>query len=157
MCKDEVKIFPLKEKPQYLDQIAEWLYLEWGVKTEESSLSNVKQKLETFKNINKIPINYVACKGEQLVGTFNLMLSDPPARKDLSPWFASLYVEPTFRNQGIGTLLVKHAVSIAKRLEIKKLYLCTPAQQQMYKKLGWEPIDEVKLRGEAVTIMEITT
>ena len=157
MCKDEVKIYQLKEKPEHLNQIAEWLYQEWGVNTEGSSLSKVKQKLETFKNINKIPINYVACKGEQLVGTFNLMQSDPPARKDLSPWFASLYVEPTFRNQGIGTLLVKHAVSIAKRFEIKKLYLCTPAQQKMYEKLGWKPIDEVKFRGKVVTIMEIST
>jgi GNAT superfamily N-acetyltransferase len=157
MCKDEVKIFPLKEKPEYLNQVVEWLYLEWGINTEGSSLSTVKQKLETFKNINAIPINYVACKSEGLVGTFNLMLSDPPWRKDLSPWFASLHVEPTFRNQGIGTLLVKKAVSIAKQLGIRKLYLCTPTQQKMYAKLGWKPIDEVKFRGETVTIMEIST
>jgi len=82
MCKDEVKIFPLKEKPEYLNNIAEWLYFEWGADTEGSSLLKVKQKLETFKNINKIPINYVACKGEQLVGTFNLMQSDPPRRSE---------------------------------------------------------------------------
>lgn len=156
MCQ-KMKIYALKQKPEYLGQVAEWLYHEWGTKTEGSSLLAVKEKLRTFKNIEKIPINYIALEGENLVGTFNLMLSDPPQRKDLSPWFGSLYVEPKYRNQGIGTLLLKSAISKAKELEVKKLYLCTPNRQEMYAKSGWEPIDEVEFRGEVVTIMEIST
>lgn len=152
-----MEIYPLKQKPMYLNQVAEWLYLEWGVKTAGNSIVAVKQKLKTFKNIDELPINYVALRGEDLVGTFNLMLSDPPKRKDLSPWFGSLYVEPNYRNQGIGTFLLKSAVSRAKELGIEKLYLCTPTQQKMYSLLGWQLIDEVNFRGEKVTIMEIST
>lgn len=152
-----MEIYPLKQKPGCLDQVAEWLYLEWGMKTAGSSILAVKEKLQTFKNIDKIPINYVALKGDNLVGTFNLMLSDPPKRKDLSPWLGSLYVEPNFRNQGIGTFLLKLAVSRAKKLGVQKLYLCTSTKQKMYVKFGWLPIDEVKFRGETVTIMEIST
>lgn len=152
-----MEIYALKQKPSYLDQVAKWLYLEWGLKTAGSSIIAVKEKLKTFKNIDKIPINYVALRGEDLVGTFNLMLSDPPKRKDLSPWLGSLYVEPNNRNQGIGTFLLKSAVSKAKELGVQKLYLCTPTQQKMYVKLGWRQIDEVVFRGETVTIMEIST
>ena len=128
-----------------------------GIKTEGSSLLAVKEKLKTFKNVDKIPINYIALIGENLVGTFNLMISDPPNRKDLSPWFGSLYVEPNWRKQGIGTFLLKSAVSKAKELGVQKLYLCTPSQQKMYAKSGWKQIDEVEFRGEKVTIMEIIT
>ena len=152
-----MKTYALKQKPRYLDQVAEWLYLEWGIKTAGSSILSVKEKLKTFKNIDKLPINYVALKGGNLVGTFNLMLSDPPERKDLSPWFGSLYVDPNYRNQGIGTFLLKFAVSRAKELGIQKLYLCTPTKQKMYAKSGWQPIDEVGFRDETVTIMEIIT
>lgn len=152
-----MEIFPLKHKPQYLDQVAEWIYSEWGIKNLGSSISTVRDKLERFKNDDQIPINYVAVEGEILIGTFNLMLSDPPNKKDLSPWFGSLYVAPDYRNLGIGTSLIKFAVSEAKKLGVQKLYLCTPSKQQMYAKLGWKPTDKVEFRGEEVTIMEITT
>ena len=152
-----MKIYALQQKPKYLDRVAEWLYHEWGAKTEGSSLLAVKEKLKKFTNIDKLPINYIALVGGDLVGTFNLMLSDPPKRKDLSPWFGSLYVEPNYRNQGIGTLLLKSAVSKAKEFGVEKLYLCTPNHQEMYAKSGWKPIDEVEFRDEIVTIMEIST
>jgi len=152
-----MKLYALKQKPEYLSQVAEWLYHEWGKITEESSLLIVGEKLKKFKNTDKLPINYIALVEGNLVGTFNLMLSDPPKRKDLSPWFSSLYVDPNYRNQGIGTLLVKSAIIKAKELGIKKLYLCTSNRQEMYAKLGWEPIDEVEFRNEIVTIMEIST
>ena len=152
-----MEIFSLKHKPQYFDQVAKWLYREWGIKNVGGSISTVRDKLEGFKNDDQIPINYVAIEGETLVGTFNLMLSDPPNRKDLSPWFGSLYVEPDYRNLGIGTHLVRFAVSEAKKLGVQKLYLCTHSHQQMYAKLGWQPIDKVEFRGEELTIMETTT
>ena len=152
-----MNLYALKQKPEYLDQVAIWLYHEWGEKTEGSSLQVVKEKLKTFINIDTLPINFILLEEGNLVGTFNLMLSDPPTRKDLSPWFGSLYVEPNYRNQGIGTFLLKSAVSKAKEFGIQKLYLCTPTRQKMYTKSGWQPIDEVKFRGEKVTIMEIIT
>ncbi len=93
-----------------------------------NTIFTIKTKLETFKNTNKIPVNFVAFEEEKLVGTFNIMPFDPPNRKDLSPWFAS-----------------------------NKLYLCTPNRQQMYAKLGWKPIDQVEFRDETVTIMEVNT
>ena len=146
-----MEVFTLKQKPEYLDQVAEWLYLEWGINTTASSILAVKEKLQTFQNIDKIPINYVALKGEILVGTFNLMLSDPPKRKDLSPWFSSLYVEPNYRNQGIGTFLLKSAVSRAKELGVQKLYLCTSTQQKMYAKSKSHTIDQLGFRGERLS------
>jgi len=152
-----MEIYALKQKPIYLSQVAKWLYLEWGINTPGNSIIAVKEKLKTFKNIDRIPINYIALKEDNLVGTFNLMLSDPPKRRDLSPWFGSLYVEPNYRNQGIGTFLLKFAVSRAKELGIQKLYLCTHTQQNMYTKSGWHPIDKVEFRGEIVTIMKIST
>lgn len=152
-----MKIYALQQKPDYLDRVAEWLYHEWGTKTEGSSFLAVKEKLKKFTNIDKLPINYIALVEGNLVGTFNLMLSDPPKRKDLSPWFGSLYVELNYRNQGIGTFLLKSALSKARELGVQKLYLCTPNRQEMYAKSGWHTIDEIKFRGEIVTIMEIST
>ena len=41
-----MKLYALKQKPEYSDQVAEWLYHEWGTKTEGGSLLAVKEKLK---------------------------------------------------------------------------------------------------------------
>jgi len=152
-----MKTLFLKERPEYLSEVAEILFNQWGIKTPGSRLEETMVKLERFLNDDQIPFNLICLKEQKLIATCNVMLSDPPARTDVSPWFGSLYVKPHFRNKGIGSTLVRHAVNISKTLKISKIYLCTPDKQRMYRRLGWSCIDEVEYRGEIVMVMKITT
>lgn len=148
-----MKILFLKERPEYFSEVAEIIFNQWGHKTPENRLEEMKEKLEGFLNEDRIPFNVICLREQKLIACYNIMLTDPPARTDLSPWLGSLYVKPHCRNKGIGSTLVKHAINILNLWNIKTVYLCTPDKQRMYGRLGWNPIDTVEFRGEIVTVM----
>ena len=137
---ERLKICFLKEKPEYFSEVSEIIFNQWGLKVPGKRLEDTKEKLKGFLNDDRIPLSVICLKERELIGIYNLMLTDPPARADLSPWFGSLYVKPHYRNKGIGSILVQHAVGLARSLNIKSLYLCTPDKQKMYSRLGWNPM-----------------
>jgi N-acetylglutamate synthase-like GNAT family acetyltransferase len=74
-------------------------------------------------------------------------------RKDLSPWLASVFVKPEFRNNGIATVLVNHIEDEATMLGIEKLFLYTEQARGLYLKLGWNDIEQCEYQGVDVAIM----
>ena len=146
----------LKNKESYFNEISNILHTEWGSKNENTSLEDTSEKLKNYLNDDHIPMAIVATENEKLIGMYLLMESDPPNRKNLSPWFGGFYVKSEFRNQGIGSKLIKHALDLCYNLEIKKLYLCTPDKQSLYEKFGFEEIDKTSFRNEIVSIMANT-
>ncbi len=157
LVRNELKIHFLKEQSEFFSEVAEIIFEQWGHKIPGNRIEDTKEKLEGFLNDDRIPFTMICLQEKKLIAFYNVMLFDPPARADLSPWFGSLYVQPCSRGMGIGSKLVQHAVDTVKLLKIKNFYLCTPNKQRMYARLGWFPIDEVDFRGEKVTVMEIIT
>jgi predicted N-acetyltransferase YhbS len=139
--------------PQYLPQVAAWIFDEWGHLTQGLTLDKVETQLQDHLNRDAIPLTLVAIKDHIPVGTASLMLADMSNRPDLSPWLASVYVLPEYRKQGIGSQLVRAAEEIGHRLGVQKLYLFTPDQEQYYAHLGWSAFDQTEYRGEHVVIM----
>ena len=88
-----------------------------------------------------------------LIGTASLIEHDVPTRAELTPWLASVYVDPRFRKRGIGSALVRAVLQEARNLGLEKLYLITPDQVPFYRRQGWQEMEEIVYRGEAVTIM----
>jgi N-acetylglutamate synthase-like GNAT family acetyltransferase len=147
----------LKNKESCFDEMSNILHTEWGSKKESATLEDTKKKLKNYLNDDHIPLAIVATENDELMGMCLLMESDPPSRKNLSPWFGGFYVKSEFRNQGIGSKLIKYALELCHTLEIKRLYLCTPDKQLLYKKFGFEEIDHTNFRNEIVTIMAINS
>jgi N-acetylglutamate synthase-like GNAT family acetyltransferase len=78
-----------------------------------------------------------------------------PSRDDLSPWLASVYVDPPFRNRGIGASLVQRVAQEARTLGFPTLYLFTPDRAAFYANLGWQVVERDEWNGCQVTVMEL--
>jgi hypothetical protein len=64
-----VQISYLIEHPEYIPQLAKWLFEQWGSTLGEKTPENRIKKLKTNLNRNKLPIAWVAHANGQLLGT----------------------------------------------------------------------------------------
>ncbi len=100
-----VQISYLIEHPEYIPQLAKWLFEQWGSTLGEKTPENRIKKLKTNLNRNKLPIAWVAHANGQLLGTAAFRVGDLEGHEDLTPWLGGVFVGSHFRRQGIGAAL----------------------------------------------------
>lgn len=90
-----------------------------------------------------LPQFYIAVDGDRAVGTVMVISSDTVFGRPLYPVLSSLYVDPDYRNRGIGRGLVDCAGDFIFRKSAKRhidhIYLCSSIDD-FYEKLGFEPL-----------------
>jgi predicted N-acetyltransferase YhbS len=100
-----VQISYLIEHPDYIPQLAQWLFEQWdSILGEETPEARIK-KLKAHMNRDQLPIAWVAHADGQLLGTAALRVHDLEGREDLTPWLGGVFVGSHFRRQGIGAAL----------------------------------------------------
>jgi N-acetylglutamate synthase-like GNAT family acetyltransferase len=132
-----VQISYLIEHPEYIPQLAQWLFEQWdsilGEKTPEARI----KKLKAHMNRDQLPIAWVAHANGQLLGTAALRVHDLEGREDLTPWLGGVFVGSHFRRQCTGTALCATVENEAPSREISTLYLFSLDKQAWYLRLGW--------------------
>jgi N-acetylglutamate synthase-like GNAT family acetyltransferase len=137
-------IVPLSERKDLAPVCAAWSYSEWGCHLSGRSLEQVIRSYQKrAENKINMPLAWVCLVEDKPAGMISLKLDDHPDRKDLFPWLASLFVHPSFRNNGIAKNLFQPVMHEAKKLGYKKLYLFTETAQNLYAKLGFRQIGTV--------------
>ena len=132
-----VRISYLIEHPEYIPQLAQWLFEQWGsVLGEETPEVRIK-KLQAHMNRDKLPIAWVADANGQLLGTAALRVHDLEGREDLTPWLGGVFVGSDFRRRGIGAALCATVEDAARSRGIQTLYLFTLNKQTWFSRLGW--------------------
>lgn len=144
----------LADCPEYLSTVSAWVFEEWGEHMPGLSLEDLTRIFSGHLNHDQIPLTLVALLGGQPAGTASIYIHDLDIRPDLSPWLAAVYVAPLYRNQGIGSELVKAVESTAQKLRLNRLYLFTPDQEAFYTRLGWSLLERVVYRNQANVVME---
>ena len=95
-----IQISYLIEHPEYIPQLAQWLFEQWdsilGEKTPETRI----KKLKTHMNRGALPIAWVAHANGQLLGTAALRVGDLEGREDLTPWLGGVICRLTFSSSG---------------------------------------------------------
>ena len=134
-----LKIYNIKEKQEFLREVAVLTQKEWGSKT------NSKEKFEEKINnkISKIINNFdnpLYCKlilldNDILIGFISIFPTDGEERKDLSPWYSTMYVKREFRGKGYSKILNDDILEEARNRGFKKLYLKT-SLINYYEKFG---------------------
>jgi predicted N-acetyltransferase YhbS len=145
----------IAKRPEFISTLATWFQDEWGSYTKNSVGARCKE-LEAKIDNGQLPLTMVATIENKLLGTYSLDLADLPNRPDLSPWLASVYVNPVFRNQGIGKKVVKESLMHAQSLQLETLYLYTSHHAKWYESMGWQFMEEAVYGQEPITIMKFS-
>lgn len=132
-----MKIFNLKDKLEYLDEVAKLEYEEWADNKEENKQSRIERKKEKIKTMfsNKGFCKLILVDNYNLIGFISLFPSDCEEEKELTPWYATMYVKEEYRNNGYSRILNNAILKEAKSRGFKILYLKTDLRNY-YEKLG---------------------
>ena len=163
--KDNMSVSNLAQQPsiqvdylanhrEHIPTIAQWHHTQWRYLAPHVSLADRMERLSMNAQQGGIPTTFVVLSQDQPVGCASLVSSDLSIRDTLSPWLASVFVLPSFRDAGIGSKLVERAIQEAKSLDIPALYLYTPDRQSFYTRLGWRTLEDCIYRGFEMTVMQ---
>lgn len=148
----------LTSYPEFIPMLAHWFHAEWGHFHPQTTLEQRIAKLKKrCTQIGGLPLTLVARIDDRVVGTASLVKHDMEVHLELTPWLSSVYVDKTYRRQGIGSQLVNRIVRDAEHTNAKRLYLFTPDRKSFYARMGWQLLYREKYRGQQVTLMEIRT
>ena len=107
----------------------------WG---NESNFDFYKDCIEnSLLDETQLPKFYVLLDEENIVGSYALLVNDLISRQDILPWFACLFVNDSYRNQGWAGKLLTHALQEAYQLGFDSLYLSTDLAG-FYERKGWQ-------------------
>lgn len=144
----------LADQPQFLEPLAHWLHEEWGDLRPGTVVDARIRQLEAQMRREALPITLVAHEGPVLLGSASLTPHDLPERGDLTPWLASVYVNPKQRERGIGTRLVHAVEALAAELGFETLHLFTFDRESFYLRLRWSVLESGEHAGRPITIMQ---
>mgnify|MGYP003372706930 FL=1 len=124
-----LKIYNIKENQEFLREVAELTQKKWGSKTnsEEEFRAKINKKISKIINNFNNPLycKLVLLDDDILIGFISIFPTDGDERKDLSPWYATMYVKEEFRGQGYSKILNNAILEEARKRGFKKLYLKT--------------------------------
>tara|TARA_Y100000588_G_scaffold381219_2_gene466484 strand:- start:297 stop:818 length:522 start_codon:yes stop_codon:yes gene_type:complete len=152
--RNQSRIEYLIDYPQHLETVAQWEYVQWQLLHPGSVMHGWVNALRRKLGRSQIPLTLVMMDGDEPIGAISLIVNGNPRRVDLTPWLASLYVEPSWRGKGLGQALMTRGAREAKALGYEMVYLeTTETQQLFYAKFGWKLIDRILEQGQESLIM----
>lgn len=151
-----MKIYNIKEKKEYIKEVAELTEQEWGTYKDIKEFNKkVTKKIEKIKN-NLDNNNYcklILLDEDNLVGFISMFETDGEERQDLSPWYATMYVKEEYRKKGYSKILNDAILKEAKNRDFKKLYLKSELKSY-YEKFGAIYMEDLK-NGEKLYYIEL--
>ena len=152
-----LKIFNIKDKKEYIRDVAELTQKEWGSKTNSKEEFDIKINKKISKILSNLDNKYY-CKlilldDEKLVGFISIFPTDGDERNDLTPWYATIYVKKEYRGKGYSRILNEAILSEAKSRGFNKIYLKTELKGY-YEKFGAKYIEDLQ-NGEKLYYIKI--
>lgn len=152
-----LKIHNIKERTEYLKEVAILTQKMWGSKdlTLDEFNEKVNKKIEKIKNNFDNPLysKLILVDKDKLIGFISIFPSDCDERKELTPWYATMYVKEEYRLNGYSKVLNDAILEEAKRKGFKRLYLKTDLVNY-YEKFGATFLEKLP-SGEKIYYFDI--
>ena len=130
-------------------------YNEWADNKEENREERIKRKKEKICNMfsDKSFCKLILVDNDELIGFISIFPEDCKEEKELTPWYATMYVKEKHRNHGYSRILNDAILKEAKARGFSTLYLKTDLKNY-YEKFGAIFIKKLK-SGEFLYKFEI--
>lgn len=136
-----MQIIDIKNNDKYLDEYIELCSVEWGSpKTKEQMQLYIENKKKRIHTEGKAISILGLIEENVLIGFISLFKYDGDERKDLTPWYATMYVKKEYRGLGYSKLLNDAILNKARLLGYNVVYLKTNLENY-YEKFGAKYIE----------------
>lgn len=132
-----MEIFNLQEKPEYIDEVVRLEHEQWASNKDENKEERIERKKEKVCSMfsNKSFCKLILVEENELIGFISIFPEDCDEEKELTPWYATMYVKKKYRNHGYSKLLNKAILDEARNRGFKTIYLKTDLENY-YEKFG---------------------
>ena len=151
--KNGIRLAYLPPDPAVVAEVAGWHHLEWSHFSQRTLTDRIREFDEHLSQEAE-PLTVLAWQDSKPVGSASLLVHDMEIHPDWSPWLGSVYVLPSHRERGIGSMLCQQIEQEARRLGKERIYLYTPDRAPFYQRMGWNLLEEIEYKGEQVTLMD---
>ncbi len=151
-----MRIVYLADYLEFIPELAGLHFTEWSYLNPGETLEGKKDYLRSNCGRRGVPTFVIAVEGSELAGSASLIAQDMDDRPELTPWLADVFVKPRYRGKGVATSLIQCIESEARSAGISRLFLYTPDAAELYRRLGWEAVEECVHKGTDVVIMART-
>ena len=152
-----LQICNLENKKEYLREVAILEHNEWGHKTEnnEDFENSINRKIDSINENFKDDFfcKLILLDTDKLIGFISIFRTDGDERKDLQPWYATMYVKKEYRGKGYSKMLNNAIIKEARNRGINRLYLKT-SLNNYYEKFGAKFMEYLS-SGEKLYYIEV--
>ncbi|MEJ1936694.1 GNAT family N-acetyltransferase, partial [Nostoc sp. NIES-2111] len=117
-----VTVTDLRDRPEFAPVVADRVWRAWW-KPKGYPLSFIEGMVSQNLGNSPIPLALVAHNGTAFLGTASVIESDLDLRPQFTPWIAALWVDPSHRENGVGSALVRTGVEAARSRGATNVYV----------------------------------
>lgn len=119
-----MKIKNIMSDIKHLEEYAKICQVTWGKKkTDEELKKYAKEKVKRILEEDKVISILGILDNDKLIGFISLFKYDGEEMKNLTPWYATMYVKKEYRNKGYSKILNDAILNEAKKKGYDRIYL----------------------------------
>ena len=119
-----MKIKNIMDDIKHLEEYAKICQVTWGKKkTDEELKTYIKEKVKRILEEDKVISILGLLDNDKLIGFISLFKYDGDEMKNLTPWYATMYVKGEYRNKGYSKILNDAILNEAKKKGYNRIYL----------------------------------
>lgn len=132
-----IKVYNLKNKKEYIEEVAILEYEEWADNKENNKKRRINEKIKKIeKNLNSSNFcKLILLRENSLIGFISIFPNDSKECPNLTPWYSTMYVKKEYRKKGYSKILNDAILQESRKRKYKEIFLKTKLNNY-YEKFG---------------------